>query len=258
VDSFAGVARQRGKAFVYSTQLPLDKAILDNPLLDEPPVIPHPAGNKLLSRAVADWLAGRIIAGEELPGARLTEPKLAELAGVSRSPVREALRILASEGLVEIVPRLGAQVARVGADDVRELYACRTLLEPRCTALAVAALAPGDVPELDQLRGFMERAVAEGDPRQFLSANIDYFRALLAHCPNATLRELVELTWNKSVRYWSIFGRLPHYGAGSLVQHAVLHAAVHAGDADVAERADRAILERALRTILDTFEAPAA
>ena len=257
--SFAGVARQRGKAFVYSTQLSLDKSrALNNPLLDETPLTPHPADNKLLSRAVADWLAGRIIAGEELPGARLTEPKLAELAGVSRSPVREALRILAGEGLVEIVPRLGAQVARVGPDDVRELYACRTLLEPRCTALAVAALTPDDLPELDALRTSMERAVAYGEPRHFLTGNIDYFRALLGHCPNTTLRELVELTWNKSVRYWSIFGRLSHYGAGSLAQHAVLHAAVHAGDAGVAERADRAILERALRTILDTFEAPAA
>jgi DNA-binding GntR family transcriptional regulator len=226
----------------------------DKPLVDEPPVLPRPADHKLLSRAVADWLAGRIIAGEEAPGARLTEPKLAELAGVSRSPVREALRILAGEGLVEIVPRLGAQVARMGADDVRELYACRMFLEPKCTALSVAAVTPAGVAELDELRASMESAVADGDPRRFLTENIDYFRALLAHCPNATLRELVELTWNKSVRYWSIFARLAHYGEGSLALHTVLHDAVHAGDADGAEHADRTILERALRTILDTFE----
>lgn len=222
--------------------------------LDGDPASPRPADHKLLSRTVADWLAGRIISGEEPPGARLTEPKLAELAGVSRSPVREALRILASEGLVELAPRLGAQVAVVGRDDVRELYACRTLLEPRCAALAVTALTPDDVAELDGLRGAMERAVSDTDPRRFLDENIAYFRTLLGHCPNATLRELVELTWNKSMRYWSIFARLPAYGEGSLVQHAALHDAVHARDAAGAERADRAILERALRTILETFE----
>src|SRR6185437_9990523 len=66
--------------------------------------VAHPADHKLLSRAVADWLAERIISGQEAPGARLAETKLAELAGVSRSPVREALRLLASEGLVELVP----------------------------------------------------------------------------------------------------------------------------------------------------------
>ncbi|HEY5057508.1 MAG TPA: GntR family transcriptional regulator [Gaiellaceae bacterium] len=232
--------------------------MLKNAPLDTLPVAAHPADHKLLSRAVADWLARRIIAGEEAPGARLTEPKLAALAGVSRSPVREALRILAGEGLVELVPRLGAQVARVGREHVTELYACRMLLEPRCAALAVTALTPRDVPELDALRASMESAVAAGDPRRFLSANIDYFRTLLAHCPDATLRELVELTWNKAVRYWSIFSRLPRYGEGSLLQHAALHDAVHARDGDAAEHADRAILERALHAILDTFEQPNA
>lgn len=232
--------------------------MLNNSRLDTLPVAGHPADHKLLSRAVADWLARRIIAGEEAPGARLTEPKLAALAGVSRSPVREALRILAGEGLVEIVPRLGAQVAQVGRDDVTELYRCRMLLEPSCAGLAVTALVPRDVPELDDLRASMEDAVSAGDSRRFLSANIDYFRTLLAHCPNATLRELVELTWNKAVRYWSIFSRLPRYGERSLVLHAALHDAVHARDADAAERADRAILERALHTILDTFEQPDA
>jgi DNA-binding GntR family transcriptional regulator len=218
----------------------------------------HPADHKLLSRAVADWLARRIISGEEPPGARLTETKLSVQAGVSRSPVREALRILAGEGLVELVPRLGAQVALIGRADVEELYACRMLLEPRCTGLAVDALEPADVDELDALRRTMERAVDSGDAQGFLTENIAYFRTLISHCPNGTIRELVELTWNKAVRYWSIFARLPHYGRGSLAQHGVLHEAVRAGDGSAAEAADRAILERALREILATFERPQA
>jgi len=135
---------------VYNTQHTLQMPLIDPPLVlvsdDEPP---HPAEHKLLSRTVADWLAERIISGEEIPGARLTETKLAEEAGVSRSPVREALRILQSEGLVDIVPRYGAQVAYIGIHDVEELYACRMLLEPACAGLAVEALEPDDVRELD-------------------------------------------------------------------------------------------------------------
>lgn len=227
------------------------------PLLTPPSPAPHPADHKLLSRAVADWLAGRIISGEEPPGARLTETKLAELAGVSRSPVREALRILATDGLVEIVPRLGAQVAHVGPDDVQELYACRMLLEPRAARLAAESVGAAGLCELDTIRSQMERAVAEHDPKRFLADNIAYFRALLGHCPNATLRELVELTWNKAMRYWSIVARLPGYGRGSLVQHSRLHDAVRAGDGETAEHADRAILERALHEILATLP-PAA
>jgi DNA-binding GntR family transcriptional regulator len=226
--------------------------VAEQTLSDAAPAI-RPGDHKLLSRTVADWLARRIIEGEEQPGARLTETKVAALAGVSRSPVREALRLLAAEGLVEILPRIGAQVAAVGIDDARSLYACRLLLEPTCARLAVEALTPADVAELDGLRGSMEGAVAAGSARGFLDQNIAYFGTLLAHCPDPMLRELVEFTWNKAVRYWSVFARMPHYGRGSLVQHAVLHEAVRAGDGAAAEAADRAILDRALGELLATF-----
>ena len=225
-------------------------------LLDQP-AAPHPADHKLLSRTVADWLAQRIIAGDEPPGARLTESKLATLAGVSRSPVREALRMLASEGLVELAPRLGAQVAQVGPEDVKQLYACRMLLEPRAMGLAAEHVTTAGLAELDAVRATMKRAVADGDPRRFLAQNIAYFQALLPHCPNGVLRELVELTWNRARRYWSIFARLPHYGRVSLTHHRLLHEAVHARDGEGAAGADQAILERALAEILVTLP-PAA
>jgi DNA-binding GntR family transcriptional regulator len=213
-----------------------------------------PREHKLLSRAVADWLAQRIISGEEPPGARLAEVKLAELAGVSRSPVREALRLLAAEGLVELVPRVGALVAEVSRDDVRDLYACRMLLEPVATALAAQALRPVDVSALDGVRARMEAAVAADDGQAFLAENVAYFRLLLSHCPNGTMRDLVELTWKRAARYWSIFARLPHYSRGSLAQHLQLHEAVRAGDGAAAQAADYAILERALGEIAETFE----
>src|SRR5207248_7766425 len=120
---------------------------------------------------------------------------IAELAGVSRSPVREALRILARDGLVEILPRLGAQVAAIGVDDARGLYACRMLLEPKCARLAVAALTPSDVVELDAIRAAMEGAVEHEDPRQFLDDNIAYFRILAGQRPNRTLREPATRSW---------------------------------------------------------------
>lgn len=216
--------------------------------------LPRPADHKLLSRTVADWLATRIITGREAPGARLVEARLAEIAGVSRSPVREALRILAREGLVEIVPRIGAQVVQIGAADVRDLYECRLLIEPRCTRDAVEVLTSADLSELDAIRLAMERAVAVGDQKTFLAENASYFRALVAHCPNALLREFVELTWTQSTRYWSVLARLPRYIEGSLKHHAVLHGAAQMRDAARTGAANRTILERALREILASFE----
>jgi DNA-binding GntR family transcriptional regulator len=215
------------------------------------PVVP--AGHPPLSRTVADWLAQRIIRGESTPGERLTEPRLAELAGVSRSPVREALRILAQEGLVEITPRHGAVVAHVGVRDVRELYGCRLMLEPRCAYEAVEAMTPEGVAELEAIRAAMEAAAADG--RAFLAANVAYFRSLAVHCPNAMLRALVEQTWTSAQRYWSVFAHVDGYSGGSLERHLALHAAVRAGDPAAAEAADRTILERARDVLLSTFEA---
>src|SRR3954469_17305184 len=137
--------------------------------------LPGPAGHKPLSRTGADWLAQRIISGESAPGERLTEPRLAELAGFSRSPVREALRILEGEGLVEITPRHGARVTHVGVRDARELYECRLLLEPGCAHEAVQAMTPAGVAELEGIRAAMVTAAGEGS--RFLSANVAYFRA---------------------------------------------------------------------------------
>jgi DNA-binding GntR family transcriptional regulator len=231
---------------VYNTQ-----AQMSRPFVLEPdPGIP--AGHQPLSRTVADWLAQRIISGEAAPGERLTEPRIAELAGVSRSPVREALRILAGEGLVEITPRHGARVTHVGVRDARELYACRLLLEPTCAYEAVQAMTPAGVAELDRIRAQMEAAAGDG-PR-FLSQNVAYFRTLARHCPNTLLREFVELTWANAQRYWSVFARVEGYSAGSLAFHEPLHAAVRTGDPAAAQAADHAILERARNVLVSTLE----
>jgi DNA-binding GntR family transcriptional regulator len=231
---------------VYNTQ-----AQMSRPFVLEPdPGIP--AGHQPLSRTVADWLAQRIISGEAAPGERLTEPRIAELAGVSRSPVREALRILAGEGLVEITPRHGARVTHVGVRDARELYACRLLLEPTCAYEAVQAMTPAGVAELDRIRAQMEAAAGDG-PR-FLSQNVAYFRTLARHCPNTLLREFVELTWANAQRYWSVFARVEGYSAGSLAFHEPLHAAVRTGDPAAAQAADHAILERARDVLVSTLE----
>jgi DNA-binding GntR family transcriptional regulator len=218
--------------------------------LESDPIIP--AGHRPLSRTVADWLAQRIISGEAAPGERLTEPRIAELAGVSRSPVREALRFLAGEGLVEITPRHGARVTHVGVRDARELYACRLLLEPTWAFEAVQAMTPAGVAELDRIRAAMEATA--GDGSLFLGQNVAYFRSLARHCPNTMLREFVELTWANAQRYWSVFARVEGYSAGSLAFHEPLHDAVRAGDPAAARAADHAILERARNVLVSTLE----
>jgi DNA-binding FadR family transcriptional regulator len=108
------------------------------------------------------------------------------------------------------------------------------------------------VAELDGIRAAMEAAAPDG-PR-FLSRNVAYFRSLARHCPNALLREFVELTWANAQRYWSVFARVEGYSAGSLPFHAALHQAVRAHDPAAAAAADHALLERARDVLVSTLE----
>ena len=95
-----------------------------------------------LARGAADWIAEHIISGEIKPGEKLTETGLAERMGISRSPVREALQALSREGLIILEPRRGAYVSELNARDVRDLYACRLLIEPSCAAQAAPCRSP--------------------------------------------------------------------------------------------------------------------
>lgn len=215
---------------------------------------PGPLEHKLLSRTVADWLAARIISGELVPGERLFETRLAEEAEVSRSPVREALRLLAREGLVELVPRLGAHVATMSPEDATSLYAARLLIEPPCAADAVRSLSRAQADELDALHQRMRACVEADDAQGFLQANVTYNTRLIAFCRNPVLRELVELTWNKALRYWSVLIRLPSYMSHSLESNSRLNDAVQARDPVAAEVAAAEVLQRALGEIIENFD----
>ena len=97
--------------------------------------------------------------GRLVPGSWLREGALAEELGVSRTPVREALRSLASEGLVELVRHRGARVVRWTVDDVEETYRLRALLEGEAAALAAQRATPADVEALERCCAAYERAV---------------------------------------------------------------------------------------------------
>jgi len=100
---------------------------------------------------VAGTLREIILSGELAAGARLGETELAERLGVSRTPVREALSRLAAEGLVELVPNRGARVASWSVDELEGVFALRSMLEPRLTALAVPNASAVDLDELEEL-----------------------------------------------------------------------------------------------------------
>jgi DNA-binding GntR family transcriptional regulator len=125
-----------------------------------------------------DAIRTLILSGDLAPGERLIEERLTERLGVSRPPIREALRVLQHEGLVLSLPRRGSVVAQIDADDVREIYSLRWALE----RLAIELIVPvTDRSVLDPLRDCIEeiRAAADaGDAQALLEGNLAFHLTL--------------------------------------------------------------------------------
>jgi DNA-binding GntR family transcriptional regulator len=207
-------------------------------------VAPSAFSHASLAASATDWIADRILQGGILPGQKLTEVGLAEMMGISRSPVREALRELSRGGLITIEPRRGAFVAELDGRHAADLYVCRLMLEPKCIALSVAAMDDALRGDLDAMFAVVKRTVDERDPAGYVSALKAYNWTLLNGCPNRTLFGFAETSWRSSLRYWDLLMRgSANYLPQSLRRNRTVHVAVATGDAARAESAEIAVLE---------------
>jgi DNA-binding GntR family transcriptional regulator len=205
-----------------------------------PPTLAHES----LASSAADWITNRILEGHIGPGERVTEVSLATQMGVSRSPVREALRALSREGLITIEPRRGAFVAELDRQNAADLYVCRLLLEPACSRYSVEAM---DDARADQLATVFERmrsAAGQHDPASYVSALKDYNWLLLDGCPNRLIFGFAESSWRASLRYWDLTVRASdNYLGKSLRRNRGMQTAVLARDGVKAAEVATAVLE---------------
>lgn len=152
--------------------------------------------DQLLGDAYASMRA-MILSGELAMGRRLVETWLAERLGLSRTPIREALRRLTSDGLVVFMPNRGYQVISFSARDVAEIYSCRALLESEAVRLAVLrGLAPALRSRLEELVAEAGRLFAATTPspvlrQSFLQLNNAFHDTLYSACGNATLLRMI-------------------------------------------------------------------
>jgi DNA-binding GntR family transcriptional regulator len=198
-----------------------------------------------LARSAADWIAAHIISGDIQPGEKLTEIGLAERMGISRSPVREALQALSRDGLITTEPRRGAWVNSLDATDVTDLYDCRLLIEPPCTALAAEALTDATESELEAEFQRMAAAVSAGDSMEYVDALKHYNWTVLAACPNRIMSDYAQSSWRSALRYWDLLVRgSGNYPAASLARNETLHAAIRMRAAAAASQAAIDILEQ--------------
>ena len=134
-------------------------------------------------------LISEIRAGALRPGDRLTETDLAARLGISRTPVREAIRALEADGLVVHIPRVGASIRRLNYREVTELYEMRTVLEGTAARLAARTTSDVELAELEAISG--EMALALSDDAQLYELNSHFHRTLLNAARNRFLTDAV-------------------------------------------------------------------
>jgi DNA-binding GntR family transcriptional regulator len=147
-----------------------------------------------LYQQVAERLRTRIFAHELQPGSWVDEQTLAEEYGISRTPLREALKVLASEGLVTLKPRRGCYVTELSEQDLDEIFPVMALLEGRCAQEATAKASKEDLARLEGIHAELERHAAANDPDRFFEANQQFHNALQELAGNRWLRQLIEET----------------------------------------------------------------
>jgi DNA-binding GntR family transcriptional regulator len=184
---------------------------------------------RALYEQVAEQLRKHIFERRLEPGSWIDEQKLAHEFGISRTPLREALKVLASEGLVTMKVRRGAYVTEMSSDDVRQVYRLLALLESDAAAEVAERASDADLAELRDLHEILEQHLDQRDV--FFAANEQFHLRVLALAGNRWRVQIVEDLRQvmKLNRHHSLFreGRLVE----SLEEHRALMAALERRDA---------------------------
>ncbi|WP_170284761.1 GntR family transcriptional regulator [Kribbella amoyensis] len=201
-----------------------------------------------LREQVLNELRRRIVDGDYEQGERLTENRLADDFGVSRNPVREALRVVETEGFVEILPRRGAVVATLDDTAIRDLFAVRRQLETLAAGLAAERATEQDV---ERLRGLLKEAQAAteaGDFDRVAELNSALHLAVFDISGNRWLASLSGAMYHHVHWVFRVGAaqRAPH----SWEEHIRVVDAIAAGDREAATEAARAHIEAAAAAAL--------
>jgi DNA-binding GntR family transcriptional regulator len=183
-----------------------------------------------------EQLLRAILEGHLPPGSRLREQELVDWLGISRTPVREALRRLHAEGLVEILSYKGAVVRPLDPDEVREEYVLRAALEGMATELAVQRMSDTDLERLEQLAADLERALDAQDAEEYLETNFTFHFTLYALSGSTRLMAGIDASWKKDNLYRRVAYTLPGGWDEERKFHRDLMAACRARDAEQARR----------------------
>lgn len=208
-----------------------------------------------LHREVASQLREMIRKGVLTKGQRIVEAELCGATGVSRTPLREALRVLSAEGLVRVVPNKGAYVSQPSMDEIKDMFQVMGVLEGTCARIASERMTDGQLRRLERLHQKLEEHFEAEDREGYIKANNDYHTLVQEITGNKVLNEIINGLREKVLlyRFRQLSGekRLSE----SIQEHRNILDAFRRRDADAAEARMRDHLLRQCQALVSLHEA---
>lgn len=204
----------------------------------------------VLGQELVRALEEEIVSGRLAPETRLVEEEVAQRFGISRSPVREALRRLEQDGLVVREARRGIWVTPISRADLDEVYSCRIALEGLAAEQAALSRTEQHIAALRTAFGAMDRAHEAGDVIAYFRGNLAFTDAIHEAAGNATLRRLLAGIGKQAQRYrYLAYSAAPELIDQSLIGSRYILAAIVKGDATRAREITEELIRRSWKTV---------
>ena len=208
-------------------------------------ILDYPVERHLtLRERIVEFVKDAIIKGRLKPGGRVPESELAEMFGISRTPIREAFRQLESEGFITFTPRKGAIVSPITDKDVIEFYAIKGLLEGYAAKMACCKISDKEIRRMEDLNSQMAKYAERNDVKNFFKLDNQLHDVFLKICGNDKLYNLIYVLVQQFERFrktsLSLSGRM----WSSVKQHNEIIEAFKKRDVDLVERLVKANAEK--------------
>lgn len=190
-----------------------------------------------LENAVYRTLKRAVYYGYLPPGERLVESTLARKLNVGRTPLREAIKRLSAEGLLNIVPNKGATVVRLSPGDVEELYLIRGILEGVAAAIAVERLGTKEIQTFRKLHDEMKDVKLQENLVEWMKVNDRFHHIYLKACQKPILLRMIKDVTNPLHLYWYRTSLFPSLLEMVVMKHGAMVDAFENRDAELARRA---------------------
>lgn len=223
--------------------------------MERQPLIPIKLDNyKPLRELVFESLREAIINGQLRPGERMMEIQLAEEMGVSRTPVREAIRKLELEGLVVMIPRKGAYVAGLSLKDIADVFEIRRALEGLAAELAADRISEDELEKLERYLVIIAEQIEAGDLQKVVEVDTDFHTLLYQASRNQRLTQIINNLREQIQRFRTTSLSYPGRMKTALEEHRKIVEAISSRDGDQARRSAQEHIENAENSMMSMIQ----